>query len=261
MNSSTCPGAALYGQLDTIRSLVAEVLDGANPVTEPAFYVGDTVQTVVEGANLRSGPGLDWNVQSEVPFGAVFTVIEGATTTGGETFYGVDGDWGWGWLAGGMLALVSVAEISEDGLAIGDEVVVATDMLNLRSGPSRDTQLLATMPTGTVATIIGGPVRSDGYQWHEIQSDYGTGWVTGNYLVLRGAGVIFVPGDEAVVATDELALRTGAGTSFRRKAVVPGGETVTILDGPVQADARDWYQVRTIRSGTGWLAGTWLAPA
>jgi uncharacterized protein YgiM (DUF1202 family) len=261
VNPTACPGSGLYGQLDRIRSLVAEVIAGANPAVEPQFYVGDLVQVQIEGANVRNGPGIDWDVTMTVPFGVQFTITEGATTTDGATFYGVEGDWGWGWMAGDMLTLVDTATIAEDGLAVGDEVVVATDYLNLRSEPGRESYVVATMPTGTIASVIGGPVRADGYQWHELTSDYGTGWSIGSYLALRGAGIIFVPGEEATVATDELALRTGPGSSFRRKAVIAGGETVDILDGPERADARDWYQVRTIRSGTGWVAGTWLAPA
>jgi uncharacterized protein YgiM (DUF1202 family) len=261
VNPTACPGDGLYGQLDRIRSLVAEVLAGADPAPEPEFFVGDTVQTVVEGANLRSGPGSDWEVRAAVPYGAVFTITEGASSTGGETWYGVDGDWGWGWMAGPMLGLLAVATVTEDGFAVGDEVVVATDMLNIRSEPNQSGYVVASMPTSAVATIVGGPVRADGYQWHQIESDYGAGWVVGTYLALRGDGTVFVAGDEAYVDTDELALRAGPGSTYRRIAVVPGGETVTILSGPVRADAREWYEVRTDRSGDGWVAATWLVAA
>ena len=40
-----------------IRDQVAAVLSGADPTITAEFYPGDTVQVIVEDANLRSGPG------------------------------------------------------------------------------------------------------------------------------------------------------------------------------------------------------------
>jgi uncharacterized protein YraI len=39
--------------------------------------------------------------------------------------------------------------------------------------------------------------------------------------------------------------------------VLVGGEEGTVLDGPVEADGYNWFQVETA-AGTGWVAGEYL---
>ena len=261
VNASACPGDGLYSQLDDIRTQVAEVLAGANPVVTSAFYPGDTVQVVVEGANLRTGPGTGFDVSAELPWGTVLSVTDPATSNDGYAWYGVWGDVGWGWVAGVMLELISEASVTDDGLAIGDEVVVATDVLNLRIDASRDAFVAAQLPNGTPATITGGPTRADGFVWHEVTSDYGDGWAVGAYLALRGSGVVFAIGDEVVVDTDGVWLRSGPGTTRQRLAEIPGGDVLTITETMVPNEGHEWYGVHSDDYGDGWTVAVYLAPA
>ncbi len=53
------------------------------------------------------------------------------------------------------------------------------------------------------------------------------------------------------------ALRTGAGTSYRRVAVVAHGATLAVLGHRSDSHHRTWYHVRTSGGRTGWIAG-WL---
>ena len=103
----TCPGDGLYSQLDTIRDQVAEVLSGADPTITAEFYPGDTVQVIVDDANLRSGPGTDSDTLTTLPWGTVLTVTDGATTSEGYAWYGVSGDYGWGYCAGVVLQRIA----------------------------------------------------------------------------------------------------------------------------------------------------------
>jgi uncharacterized protein YgiM (DUF1202 family) len=261
VNDSACPGEGLYGQLDSIRSQVAAVLDGANPVVTSAFYPGDTVRVVVEGANLRTGPGTAFDVSTTLAWGTVLGVTDPAVSQDGYAWYGVWGDAGWGWCAGVMMELVADATVSADGLAVGDEVVVATDMLNLRSDAGRTGDVVARLPNGTAGTITGGPIRADGFVWHEISSDYGDGWTAGNYLAARGSGAIFAIGDEVVVDTDAVWLRSGPGTTRTRLAEIPGGAKLTITETLVPNEGHDWYGVHSADYGDGWTVAVYLAPA
>ena len=261
VNVSTCPGDGLYGQLDTIRAQVAAVLNGADPTIASAFNPGDSVQVVVEGANLRSEPGTLADIVTTLAYGTVLTVTDPATSNDGYTWYGVSGDAGWGWCAAEMLQLVSGATVAGDGLAIGDEVVVATDMLNLRASAGRDAGVVARMPNGTAGTIVDGPVTADGFTWHQVESDYGSGWAVGVYLALRGSGVAYAIGDKVVVDTDAVWLRSGPGTNRKRLAEMPGGSQLTITETKITNEGHDWYGVHSEEYGDGWTVEIYLAPA
>ena len=259
VNDSTCPGWGLYHQLDTIREHVAAVLAGAEPTITSEFYPGDTVQVVVNNANLRDGPGMGFGVTAEMPFGALLTITEKAATNDGYAWYGVSGDYGWGWTAGVVLERIAAAEIADDGFAVGDKVVVATNMLNLRSDAGRNAPVLAALPTGTAGEIIDGPIHADGYIWHRLQTDYGRGWAVGIYLAPRGSGMVFAVGDHVFVDTDAVVLRTGPGRASRDIVAIPTGEELEITDPPVTMDGHEWYGV-TSAYGDGWVAGTYLSP-
>ena len=125
---------------------------------------------------------------------------------------------------------------------------VATDALNLRTGPGTGYRVLTVMYQDEPVTVLDGPV--DG--WYEV--DYGstTGWALGDYLAIDGDAT--EPGGSATVATDALNLRTGPGTGYRVLTVMYQGDTVAVLDGPSDG----WYQV-THGSTTGWASGDYLA--
>ena len=148
-----------------------------------------------------------------------------------------------------------------DGFAIDDKVVVATDMLNLRTDPGRSAPVVASLPYGTAGVVTDGPVRADGFVWHEVETDYGTGWAVGVYLAARGSGVVFAVGDTVVVDTNAVVLRSGPGRAYRDLVAVPRGKELTVTDPPIRADSHDWYGVQNKDYGTGWAAGTYLSPA
>ena len=260
VNDATCPGDGLYGQLDTIREHVAAVLAGADPTITSEFYPGDTVQVVVNDANLRWGPGLEHGIAALLPWGATATVTDPATSNDGYAWYGVSTEWGWGFVAGVVLERIAEATVAGDGLAIGDKIVVSTDMLNLRTSPGRSAPVTASLRYGTAGEITGGPERSDGYVWHEIETDYGRGWVVGVYLAARGSGVVFAVGDIVEVDTNAVVLRSAPTMKSRDLVAVPRGEQLTITDPPIRAEGHDWYGVQSDDYGTGWASGLYLIP-
>jgi uncharacterized protein YgiM (DUF1202 family) len=260
VNDSTCPGDGLYSQLDTIREHVSAVLAGADPTITSEFYVGDTVQVIVNDANLRTGPGTDFGIAAMLPWGAVLTITEGKSTNNGYAWYGVSGDAGWGWCAGVTLERIAEATVADDGFAIGDKVVVSTDMLNIRTSAGRSAPVTASLPYGTAGEVTDGPIRADGYVWHEIDTDYGRGWAVGVYLAARGSGVVFAVGDTVVVDTNAVVLHSAPTLNSRELIAVPRGEELTITDPPVRQDGHDWYGVRSDEYGVGWAAGVYLIP-
>jgi hypothetical protein len=68
-------------------------------------------------------------------------------------------------------------------IAAGTEVRT-TDTVNLRSGPSTDAKIVATLPAGTKLTVTGAPQRADGHEWYPVKNPATgeTGYVAGEYL-------------------------------------------------------------------------------
>ena len=171
----------------------------------------------------------------------------GKSTNNGYAWYGVSGDAGWGWCAGVTLERIAEATVADDGFAIGDKVVVSTDMLNIRTSAGRSAPVTASLPYGTAGEVTDGPIRADGYVWHEIDTDYGRGWAVGVYLAARGSGVVFAVGDTVVVDTNAVVLHSAPTLNSRELIAVPRGEELTITDPPVRQDGHDWYGVRKRR--------------
>lgn len=141
------------------------------------------------------------------------------------------------------------------------DTVRVTAGLYLRSEPGRTGQVLATMPTGTIGTVLAGPNPADGLNWYQLQTPYGSGWAAGEYLDLTTAPPppppgAFVPGDKLRVRTS-VRLRTAPGLSGGIMTTMPTGTVCTVVAGPTSADGYAWYQLHT-PYGTGWAAASFL---
>lgn len=73
----------------------------------------------------------------------------------------------------------------ESGFEIGQKVKVSTvgSNLNLRQGPGLSFPIVTKLPDGTILTVVGGPEKSDGYRWWEIEGSLGRGWAADEYLI------------------------------------------------------------------------------
>lgn len=77
------------------------------------------------------------------------------------------------------------AEETEVEFAIDDLVEVTEDGVNLRSSATtEEDNIVTTLNSGDLVTIIGGPEESEQYTWYEVSSDEDglTGWVVARFL-------------------------------------------------------------------------------
>ena len=113
----------------------------------------------------------------------LWQVLAGPSPANGYTWYQVTSPLGTGWAAGEYLVKATGAPPPPTGWAIGGRVRTTAN-LNLRASPSTSGSIRATMRSGTVCTIVGGPQTANGYTWYQLESTYGTGWAVRSYLTL-----------------------------------------------------------------------------
>ena len=231
------------------------------------FQAGDAVVVSTDALNVRSAPGTSAAVICVADAGTGLTILDGPEAADGFTWYLIRNAAGVnGWVAGEYLTLGS----GEDGLtfAVGDTVAVATDLLNLRAGPSLSAGVLHIFEHSNVMTITGEPTMADGYVWYPVEAWVKgpiSGWVVCKYLVQVAAPPDdddpsgFPPLSTVRVDTDLLNVRTGAGLAYPVIRQVSGGTVFMIGSGPVVADGYSWYTVEVPDQPTsGWVAGDFL---
>jgi uncharacterized protein YgiM (DUF1202 family) len=226
---------------------------------DPGFSVGDQVVVTGGSLNLRDNAGLSANVLNVMADGSTASVLSGPATADGLPWYQLDTtDYGQGWAVGGFLALAN-GNTSGGTFPADAALIVKTDdgsNLNLRQDPSINGALVGKLPDGSRVVVLDGPQSADGYDWYHLDTDLGTGWAAGQFLVTPADGI--AAGDTVSVADGPLNLRDNAGLSANVIAQLPNGTVLHVSDGPVSADGYTWFSVSNTDFGSGWVAGEFL---
>ncbi len=184
--------------------------------------ISQTATVVGGGLNLRTGPGTTYPVLLVMPDGATVT-ITGALQTG---YYPVVYNGTAGYASADYLQIGSAPPpppVSTPGWT--------TANLNLRSGPSTTTTVLALMPTGSQLTITGAETSG----FYPVTFGSISGYASSRYITTTAPGPTPTPTPLPTAATfgatttTNLRLRTGAGTSSDIILVIPNGSRVRVL--------------------------------
>ena len=236
VNNTSCPGDEFYQTLQTVRTEVRRVVRGRDDPSPPPpqWYPGMRVVTVEDGASLRAGPGLDFDVITNVTVGEPLTVLQGPTTNNRIIWYEVEGTSLSGWIAGRLLR---PDPNGETGTPPADSAPTAADT------PAAET------PVGgeTGETDDAGRER-DGGRDRDGRDRRQEAWP------------VFTPGTPAIVIGGALNLRDGPGLAAAILTALPDGYPLTIAGGPADADGIAWYQVLTPEGTIGWSDGAYLQP-
>ncbi len=157
---------------------------------------GASGAVVLDDLNLRLGPGLDEEIITVLPAGALVE-ITGAPIEG---WYPVSYGGLTGWVSGAYLALDGGD--GDGGGIVPGPATVAAEVLNFRSGPGLDAEIMAELVAGTTVEIVGESTVADGYTWVEVWvAETGSGWVAAEYLVAGTADAAPAPSAVAGGAT------------------------------------------------------------
>ncbi|MEJ7762888.1 MAG: SH3 domain-containing protein [Thermomicrobiales bacterium] len=258
------------------------------PPANPGFPAGASVAVTSDALNLRSQPSSTATVLARLPRATVLTVTGASRVATGYTWYPVTStQFGSGWAAGEFMALTSESPAPTPtptppaGTYPIGTALVTTSEVNLRSGPTLGRSVIAILPANTRVEVTSVAQLADGYRWYGVfAAGYGGGWCVADFLAVPGgttprptptppttppptpppSGTLPV-GSTAKVIGGSLNLRSGASITARVLSVVPDGTVFTVTGAPTDADGYRWYPVTNRSIGSGYCAGTFLAPA
>ena len=171
-NQTACPGPDWSGS--RLMDFLAD--DGDDGDGDDAFTMDQAVSTTTD-LNAREAPGTDSSVVQTMSEGSAGRIVNGPEAADGSTWWGLHfhAEDVWGWCAEPWLEACPTF--------CHDTRVESTADLNVRSGPSLDHSVGATVSAGTRGVVTAGPQSADGYQWWHVEwSDGNEGWSVVEYL-------------------------------------------------------------------------------
>jgi len=138
--------------------------------------MADVYTTGGDRLNVRSGPGLDFEVVTQLEAGTLVTLFEGPRKVDGLAWWRVGDDAGnTGW----AVERVDEEQTLQLALLVGADAVVTTggDKLNVRTGAGTGNELAFQLDEGVRVTLLEAPQVVDGFRWWKIQTADGQeGW-------------------------------------------------------------------------------------
>jgi uncharacterized protein YgiM (DUF1202 family) len=217
---------------------------------------------ISDDVRVRSAPSLSGSIRGLIDSGTVVTVSGTPQSADGY-------DWLQILVHNSNLGGYAAADFFEETTggadwAVGTEVHVASDNVNMRSAAGLGNAIVASFNTGTNGVIKGGPRSANGYRWYNLTVDGVTGWMAADFLAEGFVGRPN-PGGQfqigtTVRPTSDLNLRSKAGTGASIIGVYGPDTLADIIDGPSSANGYAWYRVELWdNAGTvGWFAGDFL---
>lgn len=169
-----------WGSEGQIRLAVS--VDGSVAETFAVYQllVGEDASVYTTGGdrlNLRSGPGLNFEIAERLESGTRVTLLEGPRKVDGYAWWKIrtaDGLEGW------AVERVDVEQTLQPVLEIGGQARINTtagDKLNVRTDAGRSFELVTQLVPGVIVTVIEGPVAADNLTWWKIRTPDGLeGW-------------------------------------------------------------------------------------
>ena len=268
---------------DTVSASSSAKSSGYLGYDTPSFSAGQAVTVRTDdgqGLRIRTGPSTGAERIATLGDGDVITVVDGPIYDGSSNgwYLVTDGSFqGYGFagfLTSAGAPVASSSSASSPGLdtpsfAAGQSATVRTDDgggLNVRSGPSLDSEAILSVADGSALTIINGPYFDDARNgWYAVSKGDVSGFVSATFLTggssatsgasssSASSGYLgydtpsFSAGQSVKVLTDDgggLRIRAEAATSGAQLATLGDGDVVTVVGGPwYDASSNGWYLI------------------
>lgn len=143
-----------------------------------------------------------------------------------------------------FLALLPIEVFAADHSSQAGRVNVSYGSLNVRSSPSTSASVTATVPKGTLLTLI----NRSGSWWRVEYADGRYGYCHADYIAIQNAS------PATVKVSSTLNVRSGPGTSYGKIASLSSGKTVLVL-----SSSGDWSRILYHGTKIGWVNSEYLS--
>ena len=260
-NGAYGSGASNVDPLAYLRGRGLDLAKGATRVATRSVPSSCTYYATAK-VNLRSGPSTGHAVRTVVPRGGKFTAKPGASSgSWRQVTYGSLT----GWVTASSVTprkpagATPVSYTPSTPAPAGKSSYVTASSLNLRSGPSTSSSVLARLAKGTKVTHLAAASKG----WIKVKAGSRTGYVSTSYLSAKKPATTKVtppakatpaPAKVSYVNVSSLNLRSKASTSSTVVTKLAKGTKVTHL----AAASKGWVKVKA-GSRTGYVSTSYLS--
>ena len=225
---------------------------------------GEVNAKTTADVNFRSGPGTNYNSKAVIGSGTGIIV----TNTGNSQWYAVrltNGSTGYIYaeyirITGDVGTPSAPAEPTPaPSNPEAEQTAKTTEYVNFRTGPGTNYSSKGVISLGTTVTVTD----TSNSQWYAVRLSNGsTGYIFAQYLKLTGntsaPTATPAPSDpskeQTAKTTEYVNFRTGPGTNYSSKGVIPSGTAITVTD----TSNSQWYAVRLANGSTGYIYAQYI---
>ena len=231
---------------------------------------GGNAKTTAD-VNFRSGPGTNYNSKAVIGSGTGIIV----TDTSNSQWYAVrltNGSTGYIYaeyirITGDVSTPSAPADPTPTPAPSNPEAeqsAKTTEYVNFRSGPGTNYSSKGVISLGTTVTVTD----TSNAQWYAVRLSNGsTGYIFAQYIKITSTPSATAtpaptptpapsdPSKEQTAKTTEYVnFRTGPGTNYSSKGVIPSGTAITVTD----TSNSQWYAVRLANGSTGYIFAQYI---
>ena len=230
---------------------------------------GEVNAKTTADVNFRSGPGTNYNSKAVIGSGTGIIV----TDTGNSQWYAVrltNGSTGYIYaeyirITGDVGTPSAPAEPTPaPSNPEAEQTAKTTEYVNFRTGPGINYSSKGVISLGTTVTVTD----TSNSQWYAVRLANGsTGYIFAQYIKITSTPSATAtpaptptpapsdPSKEQTAKTTEYVnFRTGPGTNYSSKGVIPSGTAITVTD----TSNSQWYAVRLADGSTGYIYAQYI---
>jgi uncharacterized protein YgiM (DUF1202 family) len=199
--------------------------------------------------NVRSGPGTNYSQYGMLSKGTSISITGTKTGSDGKEWLQILYQGKTGYVSAQYVMVKSTDPSSPGGdqgaISSGS---VAADLLNVRKDAGTNFISIGTLSKGSVVSITGSKMGSDGKEWLQISYQGKTGYVSAQYVMVKSTDPSSPGGNQGAissgsVAADLLNVRKDAGTNFISIGTLSKGSVVSITGSKMGSDGKEWLQI------------------
>ena len=255
----------IYAEYIRITGDVGTPSVPAESTPAPSNPEAEQTAKTTEYVNFRTGPGTNYSSKGVISLGTTVTV----TDTSNSQWYAVrlsNGSTGYIFaqylkFTGNTSAPTATPAPSDPA---NEKTAKTTEYVNFRTGPGTNYSSKGVISLGTTVTVTD----TSNSQWYAVRLANGsTGYIFAQYIKITSTPSATAtpaptptpapsdPSKEQTAKTTEYVnFRTGPGTNYSSKGVIPSGTAITVTD----TSNSQWYAVRLANGSTGYIYAQYI---